>query len=545
LALNSNFINTNATYQWAIGANNASNLTIRNGSVYNTGYAGAPSYSATPYQQSGGIVLTGCENASIYEMLFYSNWVQDITATSSNGGRVYRTFHGSPNISDSGSNVNYWDTHAAGLSSISWNLSDQVSITDNQIWGANRFYTPAFALGNPILAIKDTHMVIDRNQITGMTNLPGTCSVTNGSASITCSLGVFSSSNPNDQNDGIECETKVGTIYTLTSIGSPTTATLGTFYGGTTLATARCRMQIANDIIQTDGITDSSVSGNIIRRSGDEGIDINMFWDGVPADNVPALRNKVDSNVVSESITCGITLALGQVQNNSFTGNNLYNNHLGTSPSPGGRGEFCLLGTPDDVNFYVVSLNTFTGNNMYDATGTAYGFDVDTSSFAGGYIGLNTFNGNQWLGSLPFSNVAVAQYNPLSTPIPGGVASGAAISSWPINTNATGGAQTYTAAQMIDAMLLRDPGTGGATDVTPTAAALVAGISQPQIGTAFWFYLRNVSAGANTITLTGGSGVTISGTATVTQNNQRAFMCQYTNPAAPTVTCYSMGSQVY
>ena len=53
--------------------------------------------------------------------------------------------------------------------------------------------------------------------------------------------------------------------------------------------------------------------------------------------------------------------------------------------------------------------------------------------------------------------------------------------------------------------------------------------------------IRNTSAGANTITLAGGTGVTISGTATVAQNINRRFLGYVTGVTTPAITFYNCG----
>lgn len=117
----------------------------------------------------------------------------------------------------------------------------------------------------------------------------------------------------------------------------------------------------------------------------------------------------------------------------------------------------------------------------------------------------------------------------------------------PTASLATAGAITYTVAQMMGGMILRNTNGANRADLTPTAALLIAGMQNRlgdlNVGSCFDFELRQTSAGAETITLTAGTGVTISGTATVGQNNQKRFRVVITGPT--TVTIYSCGTVVF
>jgi hypothetical protein len=64
------------------------------------------------------------------------------------------------------------------------------------------------------------------------------------------------------------------------------------------------------------------------------------------------------------------------------------------------------------------------------------------------------------------------------------------------------------------------------------------------VGTSFVFTIRNTSAGAFTITVTAGTGGTVSGTATIAQNNTKSFLVVFTNvtPGTEAFTIYSLGT---
>ena len=90
---------------------------------------------------------------------------------------------------------------------------------------------------------------------------------------------------------------------------------------------------------------------------------------------------------------------------------------------------------------------------------------------------------------------------------------------------------TLTPGQM--STLLTGTPTAAANYTTPTATNLCALFPFVQAQNAnnfYWhWYIKNTSAGANTITVVAGSGVTLVGTGTAAQNNVRHFLVILTN----------------
>ncbi len=56
-----------------------------------------------------------------------------------------------------------------------------------------------------------------------------------------------------------------------------------------------------------------------------------------------------------------------------------------------------------------------------------------------------------------------------------------------VSTITDASAATYTAAQLLGGLILRDPAGGARSDVTPTAAAILAALDAPVTGQAFEF----------------------------------------------------------
>lgn len=109
------------------------------------------------------------------------------------------------------------------------------------------------------------------------------------------------------------------------------------------------------------------------------------------------------------------------------------------------------------------------------------------------------------------------------------------------NSVSTAGAATYTIAQMLDGVILRDPAGGDRSDVSPTATLIVNGIKNPQVGSSVRFKIRNSADADEVITLTAGSGVTLSGKMTINRGETREFIAVITATGTPAVTIYDAG----
>ena len=103
------------------------------------------------------------------------------------------------------------------------------------------------------------------------------------------------------------------------------------------------------------------------------------------------------------------------------------------------------------------------------------------------------------------------------------------------------GAATLTTAQLINGLILSTP-TAARTFTSPTATEILTALDNSQIGASFDFAIRNTSAGAYAITLAGGTGVTVVGTATTAQNVASTFRCVVTAVDTPAVSLYRIGT---
>ena len=75
-----------------------------------------------------------------------------------------------------------------------------------------------------------------------------------------------------------------------------------------------------------------------------------------------------------------------------------------------------------------------------------------------------------------------------------------------ITSDATAGARTYTAAEVLGGIIVRDCAGAGRSDVLPTAALLVAAMDRPRIGDTIRCYIVNGSDAAETLTIGAGTG---------------------------------------
>lgn len=102
------------------------------------------------------------------------------------------------------------------------------------------------------------------------------------------------------------------------------------------------------------------------------------------------------------------------------------------------------------------------------------------------------------------------------------------------------GTATVTAAQLLTKVLDGTP-VAAATYTLPTAALLVAAIPGARVGDSFHFVVNNKSAGANTITVAAGTGVTANGTLTVAKDVIRMFLVIITNVTSASEAYFAYG----
>jgi len=105
-----------------------------------------------------------------------------------------------------------------------------------------------------------------------------------------------------------------------------------------------------------------------------------------------------------------------------------------------------------------------------------------------------------------------------------------------INTiNSTDGAETWTAAQMLGGLITRTIG-AARSDVTATAALIIAAMGSPVVGQSFMFSVRNATSATHTLTVTAGVGVTLEGIMTLVATASKTFICRVTSATTVSIT---------
>ena len=114
-----------------------------------------------------------------------------------------------------------------------------------------------------------------------------------------------------------------------------------------------------------------------------------------------------------------------------------------------------------------------------------------------------------------------------------------------VTTIATAGAVTFSAAEILGLLILRNTNGANRADLVPTVASLFDALGKPNdvTGLSFEFTIRNTSGAAETITVTTNTGWTLSGTMTIAQNNSKRFKVVFTSPTAAVL--YSLGTVVH
>lgn len=117
-----------------------------------------------------------------------------------------------------------------------------------------------------------------------------------------------------------------------------------------------------------------------------------------------------------------------------------------------------------------------------------------------------------------------------------------------IDTDATAGANTYTAAEILKGILLRDPAGADRSDVLPTAALMVAAVPDAYVGQTIEFAMINNADADEVVTVTAGAGGTLAPTSiTLGRNQSKKFILTFTNVGAATeaYTVYDVESLGY
>jgi hypothetical protein len=200
---------------------------------------------------------------------------------------------------------------------------------------------------------------------------------------------------------------------------------------------------------------------------------------------------------------------------------------LQNAPESGEAASVMLIGRSKLVANAALSVGDFVGPEYVGAADAGKGSKVDISKGAAMVIEAASAEDDLASVLLGFKNI------------------GRGTEQATVTTEATADAVTYTAAQLLGGLILRDPAGGARTDVTPTAALIVAAIPGCAVGSSFEFTIRNAADASEAITISAGAGVTLSGTMSIAQNNTKRFKAVVTAVGTPAVTIYSLGTVVH
>lgn len=105
----------------------------------------------------------------------------------------------------------------------------------------------------------------------------------------------------------------------------------------------------------------------------------------------------------------------------------------------------------------------------------------------------------------------------------------------------TAGAATYAAAALAGGLITRDPAGANRTDVTADAVDIIAAMKLDSDGECGVCHLINTADLAETITLSGGAGVSIANVGQTIAQNEAALLL-FRRTSATAVTLYILGA---
>lgn len=247
------------------------------------------------------------------------------------------------------------------------------------------------------------------------------------------------------------------------------------------------------------------------------------------AGNPPRITASVASGVMTvTAFTGGDTpLAIGMnVVSTTATGfsTNYVIQSLGTGT--GGTGTYNVLPNNQDAASQTMQAGAGNQNNIV----------IGNSSGPGGYSdGSDILIGNSIVPASA-SNITVLGKGQTAAFVSGDLCQG----STPATVNNAAG-QTWTAAQVRGGQITRS-GAIAVSDTTPSAALLVAAIPGCEVGSTIEFDVINNNTGL--LTILAGSGVTLTGTTTISTLFTRKYRARVTNATASSeaVTLYGVST---
>jgi hypothetical protein len=374
-----------STLNTAIDASNSVRVRVINNRFHAFGYSSSADASFAQV-----ISLYSATDCHVLNNLFLSNFAFEVNVNGTSGCVIAENTLGSPSLSESRSNVNWWDTYSAGFGTFVAQ-SSKVFFTGNRMFGPQRSSTLS-AFGDLInvngsnSSVQSFDIHIENNTFEGLGNGRGTVSVTNGSGVIAGSSTTFASI---DVGRTFQVEGDA-TVYQVSGYTSATQITVTPVIARANASGLRYLYVNSGDVIQVYNVDQFTIIGNSINNSGDNGIDVaaspaGFFTQhGVVANNA-VRRSQVDAFYLG-----------GAVFNVLYSGNLGYN--CGLKQTAAHQACFELSPTDQSVqagqNMWHL---TFAGNQCIDdqaATTMLYAFQMEAGQSA--KIFSNTLTGNTY-----------------------------------------------------------------------------------------------------------------------------------------------------
>jgi len=324
------------------------------------------------------------------------------------------------------------------------------------------------------------------------------------------------------------------------NVGSDGTGHDVTFY--TASASSKVMIDEGSDELLITAV-DTTMTGKLTVGANTAGLDVKFFgatnlkyweWDeGANQMNVAGTASIVGATAITGAVT--ITGAL--------TATGIVTSSLITDASAVGTAGVVIVGGLG------VAKKMYLGTDLVMVAG-----DIDFSTATTGTYNITLKDNQADALSINRASTAMMVFTsttalPTVTITPSTVITGNVVSAArfyekiTVTSLTTAATATYTAAQLVGGYI-SDAITGASTCTTATATEIIAAIPNCQTGSSFEFTVENAASSAIAITIGDGTGITLTGTMTIGQNNSKRFLCVVTDASAKTATIYSLGTVV-
>jgi hypothetical protein len=359
-------------------------------------FRGFGDLAGTSYSQV--ISLYGAHDCQIRDSLFVSNMATEIVLNGTLGCAVVNNTFGSPNLSDSQAQTNWWDTYSGGFG-IEVEGGSNFFIEGNRMFGVARQINGSgtvvaygslvgFSAGGPV---QTSFAKVQNNEFHGMSNGRGTISVSSGSTTVTGTNTGFASldaSPPNGRWMLIEGD---ATLHRITGYTSATSITISPA-SNVTGSAQRYQIAQSGDSFGFGNITYLSATGNTCEYSGDNCFDIAGNTAGFVTNNAIFAANRA-AYAQNDGLYIGGSVSSLVVSGNSFVAN-------GQQGQAGHRGAIYMSPTNEGSEAaQLIWLVTFDGNRFDDLQGIngtqLYGIQAELGQTAK-LLGITISPSNIW-----------------------------------------------------------------------------------------------------------------------------------------------------